>query len=59
HNDGGGIFHLLPQADPGHLDPAVFERTLGTPHGTDFVAVAGAFGLPARRIASAPELHEA
>ncbi len=59
HNDGGGIFHLLPQADPGHVDPAVFERTFGTPHGTDFVAVAGAFGLAARRLGSAEELHQA
>ena len=59
HNDGGGIFNLLPQADPSRMDPAVFERHLGTPHGTDFAAVARAFGLRAERIESAFELAEA
>ena len=56
HNDGGGIFHLLPQADPSRVDPAVFERHIATPHGTDFVAVATALGLPARRVEDAAGL---
>ena len=45
HNDGGGIFSFLPQADPTRFDPDVFERHLGTPHGTDFGAVATALGM--------------
>jgi 2-succinyl-5-enolpyruvyl-6-hydroxy-3-cyclohexene-1-carboxylate synthase len=56
HNDGGGIFHLLPQADPNRVDTEVFERHIATPHGTDFVAVATALGLPARRVEGAAEL---
>ena len=41
NNNGGGIFHFLPQADfPDH-----FERLLGTPHGTDFQAAADLFGI--------------
>ena len=41
NNDGGGIFHFLPQAS----FPEHFERLLGTPHGTDFQAAAGLFGI--------------
>ncbi len=41
NNDGGGIFHLLPQAE----FPDYFERHLGTPHGLDFHRVAGAFDV--------------
>jgi 2-succinyl-5-enolpyruvyl-6-hydroxy-3-cyclohexene-1-carboxylate synthase len=52
HNDGGGIFHFLPQADPRIVVNDDFERYLATPHGTDFVAVATAMGLPAEEIAS-------
>jgi 2-succinyl-5-enolpyruvyl-6-hydroxy-3-cyclohexene-1-carboxylate synthase len=59
HNDGGGIFHFLPQRDPSVLAPEVFERHLATPHGLDLVAVAAATGLEARRIASSAELEAA
>jgi 2-succinyl-5-enolpyruvyl-6-hydroxy-3-cyclohexene-1-carboxylate synthase len=41
NNDGGGIFHFLPQA----AFPQHFERLLGTPHGTDFQAAADLFGI--------------
>ena len=35
NNDGGGIFHQLPQAGADG-----FERLFGTPHGVDFSDVA-------------------
>lgn len=35
NNDGGGIFHYLPQAS----DTANFETWFGTPHGIDFAGV--------------------
>jgi len=41
NNDGGGIFHFLPQA----AFPEHFERLFGTPHGTDFQATADLFGI--------------
>jgi 2-succinyl-5-enolpyruvyl-6-hydroxy-3-cyclohexene-1-carboxylate synthase len=47
NNDGGGIFHFLPQADPRIVPPADFERYLATPHGTDFAEVATAMGVNA------------
>ena len=53
-NDGGGIFSFLPQA--GALRADVFERYWGTPHGLDLVAVASAYGVPARRVKSRPAL---
>jgi 2-succinyl-5-enolpyruvyl-6-hydroxy-3-cyclohexene-1-carboxylate synthase len=40
HNDGGGIFSFLPQAD----DPAHFERLFGTPHGLDFKPFVEGYG---------------
>jgi 2-succinyl-5-enolpyruvyl-6-hydroxy-3-cyclohexene-1-carboxylate synthase len=43
-NDGGGIFHFLPQVN--HRD---FERLFATPHGVDTAAVAEAFGLEVER----------
>jgi 2-succinyl-5-enolpyruvyl-6-hydroxy-3-cyclohexene-1-carboxylate synthase len=44
-NDGGGIFHLLPQAGNPH-----FERHWGTPHGLDLSAVAAGFGIDAEHV---------
>ena len=38
HNDGGGIFSFLPQAEA----VASFEELFGTPHGLDFPARRGA-----------------
>ena len=57
HNDGGGIFHFLPQS---LIVPEVeFETVFGTPHGTDFVAVAEAMGVPAVRITDERDLEAA
>ncbi len=53
HNDGGGIFSLLPIAR--HED--VFERYFGTPHGIDFASAAGVYGIPHARPASAADLR--
>lgn len=47
-NDGGGIFSLLPQA--GAVDPAVFEKLYGTPHGLDLVSLATAYGVTAEAV---------
>ena len=44
-NDGGAIFSFLPQAAT--LPSDRFEQLFGTPHGTDVVEVARAFGLRA------------
>jgi len=49
HNDGGGIFHFLPQAE---AFPELFERHWGAPHGLDFVRVAAAFGVEGERLES-------
>jgi 2-succinyl-5-enolpyruvyl-6-hydroxy-3-cyclohexene-1-carboxylate synthase len=56
HNDGGGIFHFLPQREPAILDPETFEQYLGTPHGTDFVEVSTALGVEACNVEKAAEL---
>ena len=55
NNDGGGIFHFLPQAD--RLDPDRFETLFGTPHGQSLTAIAEAFGLPAREITDEQDLR--
>jgi 2-succinyl-5-enolpyruvyl-6-hydroxy-3-cyclohexene-1-carboxylate synthase len=47
-NDGGGIFSFLPQAAA--LPDRLFERYWGTPHGTDVLAVAAAYGAQASRV---------
>ena len=57
HNDGGGIFSFLPQADPTRFDPDVFERHLGTPHATDFGAVATALGVKVEHVDTADALE--
>ncbi|MEN8113898.1 MAG: 2-succinyl-5-enolpyruvyl-6-hydroxy-3-cyclohexene-1-carboxylic-acid synthase [Actinomycetota bacterium] len=44
NNDGGGIFHFLPQA--GVLGSRRFETLFGTPHGHSLGAIAEAFSLP-------------
>ncbi|MDH3425516.1 MAG: 2-succinyl-5-enolpyruvyl-6-hydroxy-3-cyclohexene-1-carboxylic-acid synthase [Acidimicrobiia bacterium] len=63
HNDGGGIFEFLPQAEG---DRETFERIFATPHGLDFVSVARAFGVDAvetadrdhlRRLIASPTGH--
>ena len=42
-NDGGGIFHYLPQAKS--VDSEAFEKLFGTPHGTDILQLAQAHNL--------------
>lgn len=41
HNDGGGIFHFLPQAEAA---PDQFEAWFGTPHGLDFTGAIAMHG---------------
>jgi 2-succinyl-5-enolpyruvyl-6-hydroxy-3-cyclohexene-1-carboxylate synthase len=57
NNNGGGIFHFLPQSDESILEPDVFERFLATPHGTDFVPVAESLGAEAYETADPAELR--
>ena len=56
NNDGGGIFHFLPQAG---FPDETFERHWGTPHGVDFVAAAEALGVAARQVGDPGELEAA
>ncbi len=56
-NDGGGIFHFLPQASV--LDGDEFEALLGTPRGVDAARVAALFGLPHRRLETLDDLPDA
>ena len=46
HNDGGGIFSFLPQAEA----VASFEELFGTPHGLDFRHAADLYGLDYREV---------
>ncbi|MGI5422934.1 2-succinyl-5-enolpyruvyl-6-hydroxy-3-cyclohexene-1-carboxylic-acid synthase [Actinomadura luteofluorescens] len=55
NNQGGGIFSLLPQA----ALRGPFERVFGTPHQVDLEAVAGAHGVPYRRLTAAADLPKA
>ena len=56
-NDGGGIFHFLPQE--GALASKEFEALLGTPRGVDAAKAAALFDLPHRRLESLADLPEA
>ncbi|HEX5983993.1 MAG TPA: 2-succinyl-5-enolpyruvyl-6-hydroxy-3-cyclohexene-1-carboxylic-acid synthase [Solirubrobacterales bacterium] len=56
-NDGGGIFHFLPQESA--LENEEFEALLGTPRGVDVAKAAALFDLPHRRLESLTELPEA
>jgi 2-succinyl-5-enolpyruvyl-6-hydroxy-3-cyclohexene-1-carboxylate synthase len=56
-NDGGGIFHFLPQE--GTLDPDEFEALLGTPRGVSVEKAAALFDLPHRPLGSLAELPDA
>ncbi len=53
-NDGGGIFHFLPQE--GAMREDEFESLLGTPRGVDAERAAALFDLPHRRLGSLSEL---
>ncbi len=53
HNDGGGIFSFLPQAQ----DQEHFEELFGTPHGLDFRPAAEMYGLDYQRPADWEEFR--
>lgn len=53
-NDGGGIFHFLPQEAAMGVDE--FEALMGTPRGVDAAKAAALFDLPHRRLDSLDEL---
>ena len=57
NNDGGGIFSLLHQA--GAVPNAAFERLFGTPHGARIDALAAAYNVEYRLVATTAELTEA
>ena len=56
-NDGGGIFHFLPQEAA--LPTDEFEALLGTPRGVDAAKAAALFDLPHRRLDSLADLSSA
>jgi 2-succinyl-5-enolpyruvyl-6-hydroxy-3-cyclohexene-1-carboxylate synthase len=56
-NDGGGIFHFLPQEAA--MEGDEFEALLGTPRGVDAAKAAALFDLPHTRIESLGELPDA
>lgn len=55
HNDGGGIFSFLPQAQ----DQEHFEELFGTPHGLDFRPATEMYGLDYQRPADWEEFRTA
>ncbi|GIW11391.1 MAG: 2-succinyl-5-enolpyruvyl-6-hydroxy-3-cyclohexene-1-carboxylate synthase [Dehalococcoidia bacterium] len=55
HNDGGGIFSFLPQAEQGEA----FEELFGTPHGLDFAAIAPLYDLQYQQVETHSELEAA
>jgi 2-succinyl-5-enolpyruvyl-6-hydroxy-3-cyclohexene-1-carboxylate synthase len=56
-NDGGGIFHFLPQE--GTMGGEEFEALLGTPRGVDVAKAAALFDLPHRHLDSLVDLSGA
>jgi 2-succinyl-5-enolpyruvyl-6-hydroxy-3-cyclohexene-1-carboxylate synthase len=56
-NDGGGIFHFLPQEQA--LGDEEFEALLGTPRGVSGAKAVALFDLPHRKLESLDELPEA
>jgi 2-succinyl-5-enolpyruvyl-6-hydroxy-3-cyclohexene-1-carboxylate synthase len=56
-NDGGGIFHFLPQEKA--MAGEEFEALLGTPRGVDAEKAAALFDLPHRRLERLGDLSEA
>jgi 2-succinyl-5-enolpyruvyl-6-hydroxy-3-cyclohexene-1-carboxylate synthase len=56
-NDGGGIFHFLPQQEA--LGGEEFETLLGTPRGLSVEKAAALFDLPYRRLESLADLPDA
>jgi len=56
-NDGGGIFHFLPQAEA--LGGEEFEALLGTPQGISAAKAADLFDLRHRSLGTLAELPEA
>jgi 2-succinyl-5-enolpyruvyl-6-hydroxy-3-cyclohexene-1-carboxylate synthase len=56
-NDGGGIFHFLPQQEA--LGGEEFEALLGTPRGVSVEKAAALFDLPYRRLESLADLPDA
>lgn len=56
-DDGGSIFATLEYGAPEFA--ASFERVFATPSGVDLVALASAYGLPARRVSEAGEVAAA
>jgi 2-succinyl-5-enolpyruvyl-6-hydroxy-3-cyclohexene-1-carboxylate synthase len=57
HNDGGGIFELLPQAQ--QLERDEFESLFATPVGLDVGKLAALYALPHRRVERLADLASA
>lgn len=57
NNDGGGIFHFLPQAEC--VEPDRFEMLFGTPHAHSLSGIAEAFGVPTVAVSGDGDLRAA